>query len=54
VIKQGKIICSGHVACTEELRNAYTTLVEKLEGKRPFGRPRRRWEHNITTDFKRA
>jgi hypothetical protein len=28
----------------EEMRNAYNILFVKPEGKRPFGRPRRRWE----------
>jgi hypothetical protein len=28
-------------------RNAYRILVGKPEGKRPLGRPRRRWEDNI-------
>jgi hypothetical protein len=30
-----------------ENRNAYRTLVEKPEGKRPLGRPRHRWVGNI-------
>jgi hypothetical protein len=30
-----------------EKRNAYRILVGKLEGKRPLGRPRRRWVNNI-------
>jgi hypothetical protein len=30
-----------------EMRNAYKILVGKPEGKRPLGRPRRRWEDNI-------
>jgi hypothetical protein len=30
-----------------EKRNIYRTLVEKPEGKRPLGRPRRRWVGNI-------
>jgi hypothetical protein len=30
-----------------ERRGVYTVLVEKPEGKRPLGRPRRRWEDNI-------
>jgi hypothetical protein len=33
-----------------ETRNAYKILVGKLEGKRPRGRPRRRWEDNIRKD----
>jgi hypothetical protein len=31
----------------EETRNAYRILVEKPEGKRSVGRPRRRWVNNI-------
>ena len=30
----------------------HKVLVEKLEGKRPLGRPRRRWEDNIKLDLK--
>jgi hypothetical protein len=30
-----------------EKRNAYRILVGKPEGKKPLGRPRRRWEGNI-------
>jgi hypothetical protein len=29
------------------MRNVYEILIGKPEGKRPFGRPRRRWESNI-------
>jgi hypothetical protein len=29
-----------------EVRNAYSILVGKPEGRRPLGRPRRRWEDN--------
>jgi hypothetical protein len=35
-----------------EKRNAYRILVGKLEGKRPLGRSRRRWEDNIKTDLR--
>jgi hypothetical protein len=35
-----------------ETRNAYRILVEKPEGKRPLGRPRRRWVDNIKTDIR--
>jgi hypothetical protein len=40
----------GHVAQIGEKRNAYRLLVEKPEGKRPPGRPRRRWVDNIKID----
>jgi hypothetical protein len=33
-----------------EVRGAYKILVERLEGRRPLGRPRRRWEDNIKMD----
>jgi hypothetical protein len=35
-----------------EKRNAYTILVGTPEGKRPLGRPRRRWEENIKLDLR--
>ncbi|KAJ4448462.1 hypothetical protein ANN_10478 [Periplaneta americana] len=38
---------AGHVARMGESRNAYRVLVGRPEGKRPLGRPRRRWEDNI-------
>jgi len=31
-------------------RGAYRVLVGRLEGKRPLGRPRHRWEDNIKMD----
>jgi hypothetical protein len=34
-----------------ERRSIHRDLVEKLEGKRPLGRPRHRWEDNIKMDF---
>jgi len=36
-----------------ERRGAYRILVGKPEGKRPFGRTRRRWENNIKCIFKK-
>jgi hypothetical protein len=33
-------------------RNAYRILVGKPEGKRPLGRPRRRWVDNIKMDLR--
>jgi hypothetical protein len=43
---------AGCVAHMGEKRNAYRTLVGKPEGKRPLGRPRRRWEDNIKMDLR--
>jgi hypothetical protein len=35
-----------------EKRNEYKTLVGKPEGKKPLGRPRRRWVNNIKMDLR--
>jgi hypothetical protein len=35
-----------------ENRNMYRVFMEKPEGKRPLGRPRRRWEDGIRMDLK--
>jgi hypothetical protein len=45
------MIWTGHIACMEEMRKAYSIFVGKLEGKRPLRRPRCRWEHNIRMDI---
>ena len=42
---------AGHVARMGERRGDYRVLVGKSEGKRPVGRPRRRWEDNIKMDL---
>ena len=42
---------AGHVARMGEEREVYRVLVGKPEGKRPLGRPRRRWVDNIRTDI---
>jgi hypothetical protein len=42
----------GYVARMGEMRNARESLFGKPEGKRPFGRPRRSWDDNITTDLR--
>jgi hypothetical protein len=47
VIKSRRLRWAGHVARMGERRGAYRALVGKLEGKRPLGRPRGRWEDNI-------
>jgi len=42
---------AGHVAYMGESRGVYRVLVGKHEGKRPLGRPRRKWEDNIKIDL---
>jgi len=42
---------AGHIAHTWEWRGVYRGLVGKPEGKRPLGRPSRRWEDNIKMDI---
>jgi hypothetical protein len=42
---------AGHVARIGETRNECRILVGKPEGKRPLGRPRRRWVDNIKMDL---
>ena len=51
VIKSRRIRWAGHLARMGEGRGMYRVLVGKPEGKRPLGRPRRRWEDNIKTDL---
>ena len=47
VIKSERMRWTGHVARMGEKRGVYRVLVRKPEGKRPLGRPRRRWEDNV-------
>ena len=42
---------AGHVARMEEGWGVHKVLVGKPDGKRPLGRPRRRWEDNIKMDL---
>jgi len=42
---------AGHVARMGEERGVYRVLVGKSEGRRPMGRPRRRWVDNIRMDL---
>ena len=51
VVKSGQMRWAGHVARMGEFRGVHRVLVGKPEGKRPLGRPRRRWEDNIKMDF---
>jgi len=51
VIKSRRMRWAGHVARMGERGDLYRGLVGKPEGKKPLGRPRRRWEDNIKMDF---
>ena len=51
VIKSRRMRWAGHVARMGEERGFCRALVGKLEGKRPLGRPRRRWVNNIRMDL---
>jgi hypothetical protein len=51
IIKSRRMRWAGHVARKGEKRNVYRLLVRKPEGKRPLGRPRRRWIDNIKMDL---
>jgi len=42
---------AGHVARMGEEKGVYSVLVGKLEGRKPLGRPRRRWVDNIRMDL---
>jgi hypothetical protein len=42
---------AGHVARLRDRRGVYRVLVGKPEGKSSLGRPRRKWEDNIKTNF---
>jgi hypothetical protein len=52
MIKARRMRGAGHVARMGEVRGTYNTLVGRPEGRRPLGRPRRRWEDNIKTDLR--
>jgi hypothetical protein len=51
-IRSRRMRWAGHVARMGEERKVYRVLVGKPEGKRPLGRPRRRWEDGIRTDLR--
>jgi hypothetical protein len=52
MIKSRRMRWAGHVARMGEKRNAYRILMGKPGGKRPLGRPRRRWVGNIEMDLR--
>ena len=51
VIKSRGMTWVGHVARMGERRSLHKVLMGKPEGKRSFGRPRRRWGDNIKMDL---
>jgi hypothetical protein len=54
VIKSRKLRWVDHVTRMGERRNVYRVLVGKPEGRRPLGRPRRRWQGNVKMGFGEA
>jgi hypothetical protein len=52
MIKSRRMRWSGHVARMGKERIAYRILARKPEGKKPLGRPRRRWVENIKMDLR--
>jgi len=51
VVKSRRMRWAAHVARMGEDRGVHRVLVGKPEGKRPLGRPRRRWKDNIKMDL---
>ena len=51
VVKSRRMRWAGHVVRMGEGRGVHRVLVGNPEGKRPLGRPRRRWEDNIKMDL---
>jgi hypothetical protein len=52
IIKSRRMRWASHVTQMGEKRNVYRLLVGKPEGKRPLGRPRRRWVDNFRMDLR--
>jgi hypothetical protein len=53
IVRERRLRWAGHVARMGERRGAYRALVVKPERRRPFERPRRRWEDNIKMDLQK-
>ena len=51
VVKSRRMRWAGHVARMGEKMGVYRVLVGKPEGRRPLGRPRRRWMDDIRLDL---
>jgi hypothetical protein len=52
MIKSRRMKLAGHVARMGEKRTAYRISVGKPKGKRPLGRPRRKWVDNIKMNLR--
>ena len=52
IMKSRRLRWAGHVARMGEKRRLYSILVGRPDGRRPLGRPRRRWEDNIRRDLR--
>jgi hypothetical protein len=52
-IKSRRMRWAGHMARMREERNVYKVMMGKAEGKKPPGRPRRRWEDGIRIDLRK-
>jgi hypothetical protein len=52
MIRSRRMRWAGHVVRMGEGRSVYRVLLGRPEGKRPLGRPRRRWEDNIKLDLR--
>jgi hypothetical protein len=52
MIKSRTIRWIGRLVRIGERRNAYKILVRQTEGRRPLGRPRRRWVENVKLDLR--
>jgi hypothetical protein len=51
-VKSRRMMWAGHVARMGEERKVHKVLVGKPEGKRPLGRPMRRWEDEVRMDLR--
>jgi hypothetical protein len=52
MIKSRRMKWAGHVTRMGENRNTYRILIVKPEGKRPLGRPRRKWTDSLKMDLR--
>ena len=52
MIKSRRLRWAGHIVRTDEGKSSFKILIGKPTGKRPLGRPRRKWEDNIRMNLK--